>query len=49
MKPEWFDWKWQLQNRIIGIDKLRHIIQLTEDERDALEGRNGLLPSVKGL
>ena len=34
---KWFDWKWQLQNRINNLGGLQKVINLTDGERDAFE------------
>ena len=41
---EWNDWKWQLRNRIRDAAPLSAIIRLSEDERRALDARNGAMP-----
>lgn len=33
---EWNDWKWQLRNRITGLESLRSYIQLSEKEEEAV-------------
>lgn len=35
--PKWTDWKWQLKNRIRSVDQLERWINLTSDERTAIE------------
>jgi lysine 2,3-aminomutase len=35
--PEWRDWKWQLRNRIRTAEELSKYINLTDDERAAIE------------
>lgn len=34
---DWFDWRWQLKNRITSVDGLSKIANLTQDEKDAFE------------
>ncbi len=41
---EWCDWKWQVRNRIRNLKELTRIIQLSEDERTAIEKHTGSLP-----
>ena len=41
---EWNDWRWQLRNRIKDIKSLTRIVQLTEDEKDAVARQCGPLP-----
>ncbi len=41
---EWADWRWQLRNRIRGLDELERMVRLTEDERAAIAKRRGSLP-----
>ena len=36
---DWNDWKWQVRNRVRTIEKIQHILQLTEDEYKAIELR----------
>lgn len=36
-KPEWSDWKWQLRNRITTPEALAEWINLTDDERQAIQ------------
>lgn len=31
---EWNDWKWQIRNRITGVDRLRQVVNLTEEEAE---------------
>jgi len=40
----WNDWKWQVRNRIKDLRELGRIIQLSEDERSAVEKHTGSLP-----
>ena len=41
---EWNDWRWQLANRIKDLTGLERIVQLSEDERQAIAGHQGSLP-----
>ncbi len=41
---EWNDWRWQLRNRIRDTDALARIIDLSENERAAIERHRGPLP-----
>jgi len=41
---EWNNWHWQLRNRIVSPLDLERMIQLTDDERNALRGRDDILP-----
>ena len=34
---EWYDWKWQISHRIMSIDSLKEIINISEDEEDTLK------------
>ncbi|MGQ9615229.1 MAG: KamA family radical SAM protein [Spirochaetota bacterium] len=43
-RTEWDDWKWQLKNRITNIAQLERLINLSEDEREALTSGNGSFP-----
>ena len=36
-RPEWSDWKWQLRNRIRTAEELARWINLTNDEKEAIE------------
>ncbi|MBP7078219.1 MAG: L-lysine 2,3-aminomutase [Synergistetes bacterium ADurb.Bin155] len=33
---EWNDWKWQVANRIVTVDQLRQVIDIDDDEADAI-------------
>ena len=35
--PNWSDWKWQIKNRITGIDKLAQIVSLSETEQQEID------------
>jgi lysine 2,3-aminomutase len=41
---EWNDWHWQVRNRIRSLDGLSRILELSEDERTAIERHTGSLP-----
>jgi lysine 2,3-aminomutase len=41
---EWNDWHWQLHHRIRDIETLARIVDLTEDERQAIMSGRGALP-----
>lgn len=41
---EWNNWHWQLKNRIVSQGDLERMIDLTDDEREALRGKDSLLP-----
>lgn len=41
---EWNDWKWQVRHRIKDLKELSRIIQLSDDERKAIESHTGPLP-----
>jgi lysine 2,3-aminomutase len=41
---DWNDWKWQVRNRIRDLRELSRVIQLSEDERTAIEKHTGPLP-----
>ena len=41
---DWNDWRWQTRNRIKTIADLERLIQLSGDERQALQERGSLLP-----
>jgi lysine 2,3-aminomutase len=41
---DWCDWRWQLRNRIRGLEDLSKILHLSQEERAAIEARNGSLP-----
>lgn len=41
---EWNDWKWQVRHRIKNLKELSRIIQLSDDERTAIEAHTGPLP-----
>ncbi len=34
---EWYDWKWQISHRIMDIDSLKEIINITEEEEETLK------------
>jgi lysine 2,3-aminomutase len=41
---DWNDWRWQLKNRIRDIASLARILNLSDDERTAVERHTGSLP-----
>jgi len=41
---EWNDWKWQVRHRIKNLTELSRVIQLSEDEKSAIEKHTGALP-----
>jgi lysine 2,3-aminomutase len=41
---DWNDWRWQLRNRIRDLEGLERILQLTDEERQAVRRRRGALP-----
>jgi lysine 2,3-aminomutase len=41
---EWFDWRWQSRNRIKSLAQLENLIDLTDDERQALVQGGSMLP-----
>ena len=41
---DWRDWRWHLRHRIKDLNELARIIQLTADERTAIERHRGPLP-----
>ncbi|SPD73212.1 L-lysine 2,3-aminomutase [uncultured Desulfobacterium sp.] len=43
-RNQWNDWRWQLSNRIIRIKDLSRIIDLSEDEIQAITGYNNNFP-----
>jgi lysine 2,3-aminomutase len=43
-EQEWNDWRWQLRNRIKDLKTLEHIVNLSEDERQAILRHKGSLP-----
>ncbi|MBN3038117.1 MAG: hypothetical protein JW869_01710, partial [Candidatus Omnitrophica bacterium] len=42
-EEQWENWHWQLENRISTLEKLKEIIQLTEDEEKGIRGSRGRL------
>jgi L-lysine 2,3-aminomutase len=36
---KWFDWRWQLANRLNSVAELGEIINLTDSEKQALNAR----------
>ena len=43
-EQEWNDWRWQLRNRIKDLKTLKHIVNLSEDEHQAILRHKGSLP-----
>jgi lysine 2,3-aminomutase len=41
---EWNDWRWQNRNRIRSLEQLARVIDVTDDERAAIERHRGPLP-----
>lgn len=41
---DWNDWKWQVRHRIRDLKELARIVQLSDDERTAIEKHDGPLP-----
>src|ERR1051326_6923753 len=41
---DWNDWRWQNRNRIRKSDDLARIIQLSDEEREAISRHRGSLP-----
>jgi len=41
---EWSDWRWQLRNRIVDLNSVERILNLSPDERCAIASHNGTLP-----
>jgi lysine 2,3-aminomutase len=41
---EWNDWRWQNRNRVRTVDDLARMINLSDDERDAIARHHGPLP-----
>lgn len=41
---DWNDWKWQVRNRVRSVEQLERIINLTEDEKNAVLQRTANLP-----
>lgn len=36
-QEEWNDWRWQLSNRVMDLETLQHIVNLTEQEREGVK------------
>jgi len=34
---EWNDWKWQIRNRITGVEELKQVIDLTPEEEEGIK------------
>jgi lysine 2,3-aminomutase len=43
-EQEWNDWRWQIRNRVKDLKTLETMINLSEDERDAILRHRGSLP-----
>jgi len=41
---DWNDWEWQMRNRLTNMRALSSIVQLSEDERTAIQNNMGSLP-----
>jgi len=41
---EWNDWRWQSRNRIKSIGQIENLVQLSDDERQALSEAGSMLP-----
>jgi lysine 2,3-aminomutase len=41
---EWNDWRWQNRNRVRKLEQLERMVELSEDERDAIHRHQGALP-----
>ena len=41
---DWNDWRWQNRNRLTSLSKLARVLELTDDERAALQAQRGSLP-----
>jgi lysine 2,3-aminomutase len=41
---DWKSWRWQLKNRITGLSALEELIELSDDEREAIRSRGERLP-----
>jgi lysine 2,3-aminomutase len=37
---KWFDWRWQMSNRLNTVGELAQVLELSESERKALEAKN---------
>src|SRR5262245_38435797 len=43
---EWNDWRWQLRHSFRGLDALERILDLSEDERSAMQLSRNSLPNA---
>ena len=43
---EWNDWRWQLRHSFRGLDALERILDLSDDERSAIERNRNSLPNA---
>src|SRR5512139_1099374 len=41
---EWNDWRWQVRNRITGVEMLSRILWLSAEEEAAINTRGGAIP-----
>jgi lysine 2,3-aminomutase len=41
---EWNDWRWQIRNRITGVEMLSRVLWLSADEERAVHAREGAIP-----
>ena len=42
--PEWNDWRWQNRNRIRSLEQVERMLEITAEERSAIERHRGPLP-----
>jgi lysine 2,3-aminomutase len=43
-QPDWNDWRWQIRHRIRDVQTLARLVDISHEEREALESRQGTLP-----
>ncbi|MFT4796895.1 MAG: lysine 2,3-aminomutase [Candidatus Azotimanducaceae bacterium] len=43
-RADWNDWRWQNRNRVRSLEELERIVNLSADERAAIERHHGALP-----
>ncbi|RJP25464.1 MAG: KamA family radical SAM protein [Candidatus Abyssobacteria bacterium SURF_5] len=43
-EADWSNWRWQLRNRIKTLERLEHLVKLTDDEREGISLHSGSLP-----
>ncbi|MBI5286477.1 MAG: KamA family radical SAM protein [Deltaproteobacteria bacterium] len=41
--PEWWDWRWQLKNRITTLEEIKPLINLTHEEEEGIKRSTGRL------